>query len=376
MDARAYWLAWSRIPGIGAIALQRIYNHFGCLAVAWEASGEELAAVSGLGGRTLEKVMSVRSQINPHQLLLDHLQDNPRFWTPVDQEYPRLLWEIAAPPPILYYRGQFCHKENSGEVPLVAIVGTRQPTPYGIRWTRQIAKTLVKHGFTIVSGLAEGIDTEAHTATLEVGGRTIAVLGTGVDVIYPAKNRTLYQNILQQGLVMSEYPAKTPPNRVNFPRRNRIIAGLCRAVIVIEAPSKSGALITAKDANESGRDVYVLPGRVDDYASQGCLRLLANGATPILSELDELIKMLGAIPTLDVPISSNSSSSKVVSPPPQPHLPPDLATIFAVVPVQPQSFDLIVQQTGLSPGMVSSSLLQLELMGLITQLPGMQYQRC
>lgn len=375
MDARAYWLAWSRIPGIGAIALQRIYNHFGCLAIAWEAGAEELAAVSGLGGQTVGKVMSVRSQINPQQLLQDHQQDNPMFLTPVDQEYPRLLLEIAAPPPTLYYRGQVCQAENSGQVPMVAIVGTRQPTQYGIRWTRQIAKTLVKHGFSIVSGLAEGIDTEAHTATLEAGGRTIAVLGTGVDVIYPAKNRTLYQNILQQGLVVSEYPAKTPPNRVNFPRRNRIIAGLCRAVIVIEAPSKSGALITARDANESGRDVYVLPGRVDDYASQGCLRLLANGATPILSELDELIKMLGAIPTLDtldVVVSPNSTSSKIVSP----HLPPDLAAIFAVVPVQPQSFDLIVQQTGLSPGMVSSSLLQLELMGLVTQLPGMQYQRC
>jgi DNA processing protein len=167
-----------------------------------------------------------------------------------------LLIEIATPPPLLYFRGEVELAENLGETPLVAIVGTRQPSEYGIRWTRQISTALAKNGFTVVSGLAEGIDTETHTAALKAGGRTIAVLGTGVDVIYPAKNQQLYKQILSAGLVLSEYPAKTPPDRTQFPRRNRIIAGLSRAVLVMEAPLKSGALITANYANEFGRDVY------------------------------------------------------------------------------------------------------------------------
>lgn len=373
-DSRAYWLAWLQIPGVGAITLQRIHNHFGSMAAAWDADKRELGQIEGLGDKTLAKIVEMRSQINPHQLLLQHEQENPLFWTPADSEYPRLLLEIPTPPPLLYYRGQVSLLENSGQIPMVAIVGTRQPTNYGMRWTRQIATTLVKNGFTIVSGLAEGIDTEAHSATLKAGGRTIAVLGTGVDVVYPAKNRQLYQEILTQGLIVSEYPAKTPPTRANFPRRNRIIAGLCRAVIVIEAPVKSGALITAKDANECGRDVYVLPGRVDDYASQGCLRLLANGAAPILHELDELIKMLGAIPNLDILPSSNTAPPPPSPPAPPPNLSPDLAAIFQVVSSQAQNFDAIVLQTGLSAPVVSSGLLQLELMGLVNQLPGMLYQ--
>ncbi len=284
-----------------------------------------------------------------------------------------MLLETPSPPPVLYYRGEVELSENWGQKPLVGIVGTRKPSDYGLRWTRKISTTLAKNGFTIVSGLAQGIDTVSHSGAMDAGGRTIAVLGTGVDVVYPAKNRDLYKQILtqKQGLIISEYAAKTPPNRTHFPRRNRIIAGLSRAVLVMEAPLKSGALITANYANEFGRDVYVLPGRIDDRPSQGCLKLLSQGATPILKELDELLRMLGAIPQLDgVEVCSE------VEQVPLPDLSPELQKVMDVISTESLPLDLIVQQTGMATGEVSSALLQLELMGLVSQLPGMRYQRC
>ncbi|MUG94002.1 DNA-protecting protein DprA [Scytonema sp. UIC 10036] len=368
---RAYWVAWSQISGVGPILLGRLQQHFGTLAAAWEATEAQLKEVEGFGFQTLSKVIQQRSRLHPEKFLQQHQQQNPHFWTPADPEYPRLLLEIPSPPPILYYRGEVDLRENLGQKPTVGIVGTRQPSEYGLRWTRQISMALAKNGFTVVSGLADGIDTESHSATIKAGGRTLAVLGTGVDVVYPSKNKELYKQILPNGLVLSEYPSKTPPDRTHFPRRNRIIAGLSRAVLVMEAPIKSGALITASYANEFGRDIYALPGRLDDYPSQGCLKLISQGAFPILRELDELLKMLGAIPELD--------SIEAASPPQQltlPDLSPELQQVMNVLSSEALPFDFIVQQTAMAPGLVSSALLQLELIGLVSQRPGMRYQRC
>lgn len=370
MEERAYWLAWSQISGIGPILLQRLQQHFGTLADAWKAHPAELRKVEGFGFQTLEKVVQQRSRLHPQQLLAKHQQENPHFWTPADADYPRLLLETPSPPAILYYRGEVELLENLGQKPMVAIVGTRKPSEYGIRWTRQISTALAKNGFTVVSGMAEGIDTESHIATMKAGGRTLAILGTGVDVIYPHKNRDLYKQILTAGLVLSEYPAKTPPNRTHFPRRNRIIAGLSRAILVMEAPIKSGALITADYANEFGRDVYALPGRLDDHPSQGCLKLLSQGAAPILRELDELLKMLGAIPQIDVVEASSEPQQLSL-----PDLSPELQRVMNAIASQSLPFDFIIQQTGMGAGEVSAALLQLELMGLVSQLPGMRYQR-
>jgi DNA processing protein len=371
---RAYWLAWTRISGVGPVLIQRLQQHFGNLATAWNATSAELSQVPGFGVQTLEKVVAQRSRLDPEKLLRQHQQENPYFWTPADPEYPRLLLETPNLPPVLYYRGEVDLLENSGEKPLVGIVGTRKPSDYGIRWTRQISTALAKNGFTVVSGMAEGIDTETHLATMKAGGRTIAVLGTGVDVIYPPKNRDLYKQILTQGLVVSEYPAKTPPDRKHFPQRNRIIAGLSRAVLVMEAPVKSGALITATYANEYGRDVYALPGRIDDYPSQGCLKLLNQGACLVLKELDQLLTMLGAIPKIDtIPVTPITQPLNL--PINQPSLAPELQQVIDAINSDILPFDLIVQKTGMQTGTVSSILLQLELMGLVVQLPGMRYQK-
>lgn len=373
LEERAYWLAWSQVERVGPVLLRRLQQRFGTLADAWDASAAQLQEVEGFGYQLAGTVVAARSQINPQELLLQHSLKNPCFWTLADPDYPRLLLEIPNPPPVLYYRGQVEIQENQGMKPMVAIVGTREPTDYGKRWTRKISVALANHGFTVVSGMAAGIDTEAHRGCLDAGGRTLAVLGTGVDLIYPPRNRSLYEQILQQGLVLSEYPAGTQPNRAHFPQRNRIIAGLSRAILVMEAPTKSGALITAYQANEYCRDVYVLPGRLDDEQSKGCLGLLSRGAHVILNE-GHLLEMLGAMPQIDsaAPLPLLAQEQPIQSP----HLEPELAGIFQVLASEPMSFDTIVQQTGLDTGSVSSALLQLELMGLVSQLPGLQYRRC
>ena len=245
VEERAFWLAWSQIPGVGPVLLNRLQQHFGTLAAAWDANLPDLRKVEGFGYQTSEAVTTGRSRLQPQQFLQQHSEKNPHFWTPADADYPRLLLEIPSPPSVLYYRGKMQLPESLDITRAIGIVGTRNPSEYGKRWTRKISAALAKKGFTIVSGMAKGIDKEAHRGCLDAGGKTIAALGTGVDVIYPSENTELYKQILNQGLAVSEYPAGTQPTRENFPRRNRIIAALSRAVLVMEAPMKSGALITA-----------------------------------------------------------------------------------------------------------------------------------
>jgi DNA processing protein len=374
-EERAFWLAWSQINGIGPILLKRLQKSFGTLGYAWEANPTDLLAVDGVGIQTAETIVAERQHLQPEQLLQQHEQENPCFWTPADSDYPQLLLEIPDPPAVLYYQGKVDLQENQGVVPMVAIVGTRSPSDYGKRWTRRLTTALAQNGFTIVSGLAEGIDTEAHRSCLDVEGRTLAVLGTGVDTVYPWSNRSLYQQVIQHGLVLSEYPAGTQPDRIHFPRRNRIIAGLCRAILVMEAPKKSGALITAYFANDYGRDVYILPGSLDNPKAIGCLSLWSKGAQPILDE-SHLLEMLGTIPRLQSspPIAQTQLPLNL-----EPNLEKVLQAITALSQgqtVESVPFDLIVQASELSAGSTSSALLQLELMELVTQKPGMRYQRC
>ena len=382
LQEKSYWLAWSQIPGIGPILLKRIQQKFGQLSQAWSLPVTELGQVEGFGEKIISKVQGERSKINPERLLEDHLKDNPQFWTPADPEYPQLLLEIPSPPPVLYYRGQVQLQENLGIFCAIAIVGTRYPTEYAKRWTSRISKTLTEQGFIIVSGMAAGIDAEAHWSCLKASGRTIAVLGTGVDTIYPHSNQKLYQQIEQEGLILSEYPANTKPDRGNFPARNRIIAGLSRAVLIMEAPQKSGALITARFANDFCRDVYVLPGTLDNQQSLGCLDLLNRGAQVILGE-NHLLEMLQTIPMLDPslrsqPALSLSESKLNIGSSQQKnrdfsHLEPELAQIMSIMTVESLTLDAIAEKTGLDTSKLLASLSQLELMGLISQLPGMRY---
>jgi DNA processing protein len=385
------------------VLLQRLQRHCGSLVDAWYLSPASLGEVEGIGPQTLEKIETARSQLNPTTLLREHEQHNPHFWTPADPDYPRLLREIPDPPPVLYYRGRPDLAELRGERLLVAIVGTRRPTEYGRRWTRRIAVALAERGCCIVSGLAEGIDTEAHQAVLSAGGRTIGVLGTGVDIVYPARNKPLFQRIIHQdptsgeagGLLLSEYPAGTPPDRAHFPQRNRIVAGLCRAALVLEAPEKSGALITARQASDYGRDVFALPGSLDNVAARGCLQLIANGAYVILDE-GHLLSALSQMPPLDPShrqlnlldrqlqgpdpaatdgLSSTAAPAPQPAPLPLPDLAAPVAAVFQCLSDRPLALDLIIEQTNLPTSTVSSALLELELYGLAQQVPGMRYVR-
>ncbi|MFP4132775.1 MAG: DNA-processing protein DprA [Halothece sp.] len=362
---RVYWLAWSQISGVGAVRIQALRKHFLSLEKAWSASKQELKEVSGLGKQSVEQIIEQRSRFSPEQILAEHQKNNPNFLTPADPDYPQLLLETTAPPAVLYYQGQLNAQEMQGKHPLISIVGTRSPSDYGKKWTKKITTALVKHGYTIVSGLAAGIDTEAHRSCIEAGGRTLAVLGTGLDITYPSENHQLYQQVTQQGAILTEYPRGTKPDRGNFPARNRIVAGLSRAVIVTEAPQKSGALITAKYANEFGRDVYVLPGSLDNKNAIGCLGLLNSGANVILSE-SHLLEMLGTMPQLDL-FEENK--------PPSPEIPSELQEIWSAIAPEPTPFDLIVQTVNQDANSISAGLLQLELLGLISQAPGMRYQR-
>jgi DNA processing protein len=382
---RIYCLAWSRVSGVGPILVDRLIQRFGSLETAWTADEQALLTIDGIGGQSIVKILESRAQIDPQQLFDAHAIDNPQWWARSDAEYPRLLAEIPSAPSILYYRGQVALAENRGEVPAIAIVGTRSPSDYGKKWARKIATLLAQNGFTVVSGLAYGIDAEAHGACLEAGGRTIAIVGTGVDLVYPPQHHELAAAIAQQGLIVSEYVANTSPDRAHFPARNRIIAGLSRVTIVIDAPTKSGALITAYQANDFGRDVYVLPGSIDNPNSLGGLGLLTRGAQPILS-LDHLLELLATIPQLDrhhqldmfaarQPDLGASDTNVEIAPIQSIDVDPELQPIWVLVTDTPISFDELIANSQLPVATVSSILLQLELLGLVTQLPGMRYQR-
>ncbi len=407
---RAYWLAWSQIKGVGPVTIKHLWEHFGALAEAWRASAGELLTVDGIGLLSAEKIVSQRRKLNPDELLAQHEKENNAFWTPADPDYPTLLFAINDPPPLLYYRGALRLNDTPNAL-TVGIVGTRRPSSYGKRWTQRLSARLSRKGVIIISGMAAGIDTEAHTSCLQQRGLTIAVLGTGVDVIYPRWNSGLYQQIVETGLVVSEYPDGSPPDKTHFPQRNRIIAGLSRAILVTEAPARSGALITSRLANDYCREVYALPSGLDNSQGEGCLKIISQGAQMILSE-QSLVDALSEIPAVETivpgalpatagqlsPVGSiheeqrgaveietiannmdtfaESGATAEVTKLPLSELSPLLSQVLEAVPIEPILLDQIVQRSHIETGPVLSALMQLELLGLITQIPGsMQYQR-
>ncbi len=392
---RAFWLAWSGIPRVGPLLVRRLLAQFGRLELAWEATEAELSQVEGFGGQRLAAIVASRLAIgDPYELLAEHEQVNAEFWTPADRGYPARLMSMVNGPNCLYYRGQVCAEEMAGRRPMVAIVGTRHPTEYGRDWTRRLTRALVGRGVTIVSGMADGIDAEAHGAALDAGGRTIAVLGTGTDLVYPACNGGLYRRILERGLVLSEYADGTPGDRGHFPARNRIVAGLCSVVLVMEAGERSGALITAEIAQGLGLDLFALPGCLDNAQARGTLGLIGRGVRPILGELELLGALEGllgpvqqmSLPLFDGPVvESRSTGSQLrpkfaaksvlrLSPIPE-HLDPVARGVLELLSIEASGLDSIVERCGLGVGQVSGLLLQLELEGLVNQLPGMLYQR-
>jgi DNA processing protein len=373
---RAYWLAWSQISGVGAILRKRIYLRFESMELAWDAGLDDLLAIDGIGEKLSSAIVAQRQTIDPDRLLDEYFEANPNFITPADPEYPRSLLEIPDPPALLHYQGNLDLLRSSDQATSVALVGTRKVTDYGNRWTNRLSRSLSQHGWTIVSGLAAGIDAVAHQSCLDAGGQTIGVLGTGIDIVYPTSNRKLYEQMGKTGLILSEYSAGTPADRAHFPARNRIVAGLCRATIVLEAGLGSGALITARQAHDYGRDVHVLAGSLDNPEAAGGLQLISQGAAIITSEAG-LLEALGTI----VPVAQldlfDVGTPDVKTPVTAPiDLKPELQTIWQIIAAshEPVVLDTIVETTGLPTGNVLSGLLELELMGAISEQAGMRYQ--
>jgi DNA processing protein len=377
---RPYWLAWAQVKGIGPHRLKRLAEFFGSLERAWQEDELALQQVEGIGFNLAQSIQSARQQLLPEQILEQTLKPGIPFVTPADPGYPLLLWELPDPPPILYILGD-C---PTWEQPTIGIVGTRAPTAYGRHWTKQISAALAEAGCVVVSGLAAGIDGVAHQACLDASGRTLAVVGTGVDVVYPAQHRQLHQRIQTQGAILSEYPPGTPPAKEHFPQRNRIIAGLCRATLVIEAPERSGALITAYLANDYGREVYALPGNIDTAAARGCLNLIRSGASMILG-IDSLLQELRLTP---VQGSLSASATAGGSPSTAPKsgsqgakaetaAPTDAnqQILWQMLGTDPLSIDALAQATQMDITTLSSTLLMMELEGWLVQLPGMRYRR-
>ena len=274
-----------------------------------------------------------------------------------DEAYPRLLKEIDQPPPVLYIRGSLIPEDDWS----VAIVGTRRVTAYGRQVAEEVATTLAHNGVTVISGLARGVDSIAHQSAISAGGRTLAVLGNGVDVIYPPENRNLAAQIMEHGALVSDYPLGTQPDGINFPPRNRIISGLSKAVIIVEAGSTSGALITATFAAEQGRDVFAVPGNINAPQSQGTNRLIRDGAQPLLDPQDVL-------EALNLTMITEHRAARVVLP-----TDPIEARLYQMLSQQPRHVDEIRSEANMPIETVSATLAMMELKGMVRQVGGMNY---
>ncbi|WP_223258308.1 DNA-processing protein DprA [Thermogemmatispora tikiterensis] len=358
-EERSYWVAFSRIRGIGPASFKKLLTFFhGELSAAWKAGRAELLS-AGLHTRLVESLLRQRALIAPEEELARLQRLDIEALTPRDQLYPPALRRLNDAPPVLYLRGQL----NPNDQCALAIVGTRRMSAYGKLVTEHLAAELARHGVTIVSGLAVGIDTAAHTAALATGGRTIAVLACGLDVLYPGSNVNLARRIVSsgQGALLSEYPPGTYPDSGNFPARNRIIAGLALGVVVTEAPQKSGALITARHALEAGRDVFAVPGNMFSRGSEGVNRLIRDGAHLITSVQD----ILDALNLFTV-----SQCLEL-----QQALPDDPVErqLLALLNHEPRHIDELTRTSGLPSSQVAATLLTLELKGMIKQVGAMYY---
>ncbi|MGC9520893.1 MAG: DNA-processing protein DprA [Anaerolineae bacterium] len=357
-DDLRYWLGFNLVRGIGPVRLQALIEQFGDVEAAWTAS-EGALRTSKLDQRSLANLLRVRREIDLDRELARVDRLGVHVLTSSSPDYPQLLAQIPDAPPVLFVRGDLAPADEWS----VAMVGTRKASSYGREVARRLAGELAQSGVTIVSGLARGIDGVAHRAALEAGGRTIAVLGSGVDHIYPAEHRKLAAAIAENGAVISDYPLGTRPEGQNFPPRNRIISGLSLATIVVEAGLRSGALITADFALDQGRDVFAVPGSILSPGSAGCNRLLRDGAH-VLTETRDVLEVL----RLDQ-LPEKQAARAIL-----PETPTE-AAVFERLSSEPCHLDEISRLSGIPVSVVSSTLVMMELKGMVRQVGGLQYVR-
>lgn len=389
----------SLIQGIGTKTVQFLIKILGSTEKVLNASPQELEKIDGLSPTARERLVEKRlgCPLERELELIDEF--GCQIVTLYDVAYPPLLKEIDTPPLLLYVRGEFKPEDTLS----IAIVGSRDAKDYGRRVSYQLSYQLAKRGLTVVSGFAKGIDTCAHRGALEASGRTIAVMGNGLSLIYPAGNSEWVEKIIEAGALISEFPMGMKPRAENFPRRNRIISGLTFGTVVVEASNRSGALITARLASEQGREVFAVPGEIFSELSTGTHKLIDNGAK-LISTVDDLLEALpqyalrqistltptqesdrniessetppimkGKLEQTSSTTSTQKKDTAFVAPPPD--LTSDEKTVFNAIEVPSSHIDTIVRTTQLPISQVSSLLLMLELKGAIQQLPGKQFTK-
>lgn len=365
---RRLWLALALTPGLGAVGIRRLCEAFGGVRQVF-AAGKALLAESNCLRRDALAALADRR---------DHLlaaadaemrraeQAEVTLLCPADPDYPPLLAAIPDPPPVLYVRGEVALLARPG----VAVVGARAATTYGLRVAERLSSELARAGLSIISGFALGIDSAAHRGALTAGGPTVAVMGCGLDVDYPSQNRALREGILTGGgVLVSESPMGALPEGYRFPARNRIVSGLALGVLVVEAARRSGTLITARQALEQGRDVFAVPGRIDSAKSEGCHRLVQEGAKLVHCAADVFDELGFGAAALAATSPRGDDQAAMAA------LSEEERRLLACLDVYPRSVEEIVEASGLSAQRTSELLLHLEMAGLAAALPGGQYQR-
>ena len=356
MSDTKYWVGFTLIPGIGRAKFSMMEQHFGTMEKAWHASASELQS-AGLDRRSVDAVVAGRASISLDTEMekLERYRVTALTWK--DAGYPAMLKEIYDLPAVLYVRGSLAPRDALS----VAVVGTRRPTYYGRETAEQVSGDLARDGVTIISGLAKGIDAVAHRAALAAGGRTIAVFGCGLDIVYPSDHASLAREVIQRGALVSEFPLGTRPRADNFPRRNRIMSGLSLGVLVVEARESSGALITARWALEQNRDVFAVPGSILSPASRGTNHLIQEGAKLVTCSYDVLEELNLTAVAQQAPLPEPTPASDTE------------ALIMTCLSPEPTHIDEVGRQCGLPIATVSSALTMMELKGLVRQVSGMNY---
>jgi len=370
------WLKLIHADGVGPVTFAKLIKYFGSVDRSLCASINELAKINGIGLKTAEQIARTRDEFNTAAEL--ELADKLGVWliNIDDPRYPAVLKRIYDPPPILYIKGTLTKSDNLA----AAIVGARRCSLYGQEQASRIAHLLAAAGFTICSGMARGIDTAAHQGALASGGRTIAVQGCGLANIFPPENKKLFELISNSGAVVSELPLRCEPLAENFPSRNRIIAGLSLATIVIEAGLNSGSLITAKIAMENNREVMAVPGKIDSPLSKGSNRLIKDGAK-LVDSIEDIMEGLGYI-GIQLQDHASEATAKAINKLETPtmdinqlKLTDSEKTVHSCINKEPLHIEQIVTQTSLQPGIINSCLISLQLKGLVKQLQGSMFIR-
>jgi DNA processing protein len=352
-----YWFALKSVPQVGNVTFRRLLERFDTPERALKAAPEELAQVAGITAAAVASIRKHDYRAFAEKECLAVERAGVRIVTFLAADYPKVLLEISDLPPYLYVRGELRNME-----PAIAIVGSRRASNYGLLTTGRLAAALAGHGVTVASGMARGVDTAAHQGALGGGGRSVGVLGSGIDVVYPPENRRLFEEMAEHGALVSEFPMGTTPLAENFPRRNRIISGISRGVLVVEAAEKSGSLITAQYALEQGREVFAIPGNIHYSTSRGCNRLIKQGA-----------KLVECVEDILEEFPSLRTRREVEPALPEFGLSPKEAAIYTLLAASPLHIDEIITKSALTVGDVSAILLRLELKGAVTQLSGKHF---